>query len=127
MAKKAIDLIQYENVELIELKNYSRREVNLLLNAVDLALMTSITEGSPQFIKEAMACNCPIVSTNVGDVDEVIKNTDGCYIASDNAADISVKIIQALKFGKRTNGRSQIDHFDNKIISSKIIKIYQQF
>ena len=38
------------------------------MNACDVALLTSIHEGSPQFIKEALACNRPIVSTDVGDV-----------------------------------------------------------
>src|SRR5665647_359642 len=60
------------DVQLIELKNYSREQVVLLLNAADVALMTSFTEGSPQFIKEAMACNCPVVSVPVGDVPFVI-------------------------------------------------------
>lgn len=44
------------------------KEVALLLNVVDATLMTSRTEGSPKFIREAMVCTCPIVSTEVGDV-----------------------------------------------------------
>ena len=35
------------------LKGYSREEVALLLNAADVAFLTSKWEGSPQFIKEA--------------------------------------------------------------------------
>ena len=45
--------------KLSELKNKSREEVAMLLNACDVALMTSHTEGSPQFIKEAMALGPP--------------------------------------------------------------------
>ena len=65
-AKKCIALAG--NCKLIELKGYKRIEVNLLMNACNLLLVTSISEASPQVVKEAMACNHPIVSTDVGDV-----------------------------------------------------------
>ena len=61
-AELAIQSIQLiPDTELIELKGYSREEIVLLLNAADVCLMTSHTEGSPQFIKEALACNRPVV------------------------------------------------------------------
>ena len=113
------------NSELIELKNKNRDEVNLLLNACDLLLLTSKSEGSPQIIKEAMACNCPIVATNVGDIKEVIGSTEGCFITSFDPNDIAGKIKLAIKFDKRTNGREKIKHFDNKLIAKKIYNIYK--
>lgn len=60
LAKAAMALIPGE--ELKECKGYTRSQVALLMNAADAFLMTSFTEGSPQVIKEAMACGCPIVS-----------------------------------------------------------------
>jgi len=98
----------------------------LLMNAVDLVLMTSFTEGSPQFIKEAMACNCPIVSTDVGDVKDVIKNTKGCYITSYIPEDVATKIELALNYGKKTDGREHIKHFDNELIALKILNVYKK-
>lgn len=114
------------NVELIELKNRKREEVNLLLNACDLLLLTSFAEGSPQIIKEAMACNCPIVTTNVGDIKEIIGNTEGCYMTTFDPQDVADKIKMAIEFGKRTNGREMILHLDNKIISEKLYKVYKK-
>ena len=114
------------NCELLELKNRSREEVNLLLNACDLLLLTSFTEGSPQVIKEAMACNCPIVTTDVGDIREVINGTDGCYITSFEPEDIAEKINLALQFNGRTNGREKIKHFDNQLIAKKVYNVYKQ-
>jgi len=111
---------------LIELKDYSREEVNQLLNACDLLLLTSISEGSPQVIKEAMACNCPIITTDVGDIRKVIDETDGCYITSFEPEDIAEKIKLALEFNRRTNGREKISHFDNKLIAKRVYKLYQQ-
>lgn len=111
-SKLAIEsVMNISDTELLELKGYNRNQVSLLMNACDVILITSFSEGSPQVIKEAMACNLPIVSTDVGDVKEVIGNTEGCYITSFDPKDVAEKIKMALDFGKRTNGRENIKHF----------------
>lgn len=114
------------NVKLLEFKGYSRKDAVTLMNAVDLCLMTSFTEGSPQFIKEAMACNCPIVSVDVGDVKETIINTNGCFLAKFSPDDVEDKINKAIAFAKRTNGRDSILKYDNALIAKRIIHIYQK-
>ncbi|NRA10395.1 MAG: glycosyltransferase [Crocinitomicaceae bacterium] len=68
------------NLELLELKQFSREEVSSLLNASYCLLMTSFSEGSPQVIKEALATNRPIVSTAVGSVEELINEVEGCSL-----------------------------------------------
>lgn len=125
LAQKAIALL--DDVTLIELKGYTREEVNLLMNAVDASLMTSFTEGSPQFIKEAMACGCPIVSVDVGDVKDVIFNIDGCYIAERDEKDIANKLEQAFSFKGKTEGRKRIVKLGltNEIVAEKLEQIYQ--
>lgn len=125
MAKKAIAHLGDNNVNLIELKGYTRNEVNYILNASDLLLMTSISEGSPQTIKEAMACNLPIVSTDVGDVREVIGNTEGCFITTCRLENVVEKIQMALDFNKRTNGHKNINHLDINNVAEKIISVYK--
>jgi glycosyltransferase involved in cell wall biosynthesis len=101
------------------------KKVPLYINACDVLVLTSYKEGSPNVIKEAMACNCPIVSTDVGDVRWVIGNTNGCYLTSFDPSDVAEKLKLALQFGKRTNGREKIKHLDSKIIAKKIINIYE--
>lgn len=124
LAKSAIDLIP--DAELIELKGYTREEVCLIMNACDVGLMTSFSEGSPQFIKEAMCCNVPLVSTDVGDVREIFGDTDGCYITAFEAKIVAEKIMLALRFGGKTNGRERcLLFFDNRQIALRIINIYQ--
>jgi glycosyltransferase involved in cell wall biosynthesis len=90
--------------------------------------LTSFHEGSPNVIKEAMACNCPIVSTDVGDVKDVIGNTEGCYITTFDLQDVIRKIKMALDFGKRTKGRERIMQagLDSKTIANRIIDVYHQ-
>ena len=123
LAKAAVE--QLDGVKMIELKGYNRGQVNLLLHAADVALMTSFTEGSPQFIKEAMAAGCPIVSVDVGDVKDVVGDTEGCFIAERDPKDIAVKIESAIEFGKRTNGRSKIENYSNEVVANKIVDIYK--
>jgi teichuronic acid biosynthesis glycosyltransferase TuaC len=122
LAKQAV--ANLKEVILIELKGYSREEVNLLMNACDLALMTSIREGSPQFIKEAMACNCPVVSVDVGSVKEIISGVKNCFICNYDAAEIGDKINKLLISRERSDGHKSIDNYDNKKIADEIMAIY---
>lgn len=125
LAKAAVGSLRECNVKLLELKNFTREEVALLMTAVDVALMTSFSEGSPQFVKEALACNCPVVSTNVGDVKEVMDGIVGCYIVSYQPADIAAKIQSVLLQTKTINGREMITRFDNRLIAQKLMAIYK--
>ncbi len=125
LAKRAINLVD-KDINLIELRGYSREKVNLIMNAVDLLLVTSHGETGPLVVKEAMACNIPIVSTDVGDVKEVISNTEGCYICSYDPENVAEKIKRAIEFGKRTDRREKIKDLDEKIIAQKIIDIYTE-
>ena len=126
LALSAIALLP--DVRLIELKNYSRSQVALLMNAADVALMTSFTEGSPQFIKEAMACNCPVVSVPVGDVPMVMEGVEGCFIADYDAVAIAEKLNMAFRFGKRTEGRKRILElgWSNEKVAEKLLNLYSE-
>jgi teichuronic acid biosynthesis glycosyltransferase TuaC len=123
LAREAMKLIP--EIPLLELKNRSREEVNLLINGSELLLMTSSSEGSPQIIKEGMACNCPIVSTDVGDVRQVLQMTEGTFICRPEPSDVAEKIHTALNYGRKTHGREKIGHLDNKLIAGKIVDAYR--
>ncbi len=124
LAQKAVDMIQ--GAKLVELYGYSREEVVVLMNASDLGLMTSFTEGSPQFVKEALACGCPIVSTDVGDVRDVIMDVENCYLTTYDANDVADKIRKVLTSGKRAmNGVEKIqENYSSEVIAKKILDIY---
>lgn len=126
LAADAVNLI--DEAELMELKGYTRQQVNLLMNAADCLLMTSHREGSPQVIKEAMACGTPVVSVDVGDVRDVISGTDGCYIAERTPEDIADKLRQALAFKGKTKGRQRIIELglSNDLVAQRLIEIYEQ-
>jgi len=126
LLQEAVELLNDNKIEVIELKNYTRKQVASLMNAVNLCVMTSFNEGSPQFIKEAMACNCPIISTDVGDVKEVLNNTYGSYLCDYDKDDLANKIMEVKKQNRRTKGRDTIAYLDNDIIAEKIVEVYQK-
>ena len=128
LAREAINFLNDDSIKLIELKNFTREEVNLLLNAADVALLTSYTEGSPQFIKEAMACNVPIVSTNVGDVKWLRGNLEGFFITSMDYKDVAQKIKLALEIKERPNFRERLSNLnlDNQIIAKRLVELYSK-
>ena len=115
-------------ISLIELKGYNRDQVNALMYNCDALLMTSKSEGSPQVIKEAMACGCPVVSVDVGDVAERVSGVEGCYVVhTREPKDIAEALQKALAFQGKTNGRQRIIEMglSNEQVAKRLIAIYQ--
>ena len=96
------------------------------INSSNLLVLTSFYEGSPNIIKEAMACCVPIVSVYTGDVKNIISNTDGCYLSKYDPIDFANNINKALNFKGRTNGRKQIRELEINKIAHKIIDLYKE-
>ena len=124
LAKSAMGLLP--ETELIELKGYTREQVTLLMCAADAILMTSHTEGSPQVIKEAMACGCPVVSVDVGDVKEITKGVSGCFVCDRNCEEIANNLATVFKQKSKTTGRDRIVSFSlsNELIATKLLDLY---
>lgn len=125
LAIKAVE--QIENTELIELKGFSRKEVAKLINAVDVCLLTSENEGSPQFIKEAAACQQYIVTTDVGDIREILNDYSKVKYIKPNIRDIVHALNAVLKMDRLDNDTYEpLSHvYDNKQIIKKIINVYE--
>ena len=137
LAEAAVKQLQITNnklqISLVPVFNKTPQEVCTYMNAADCLLLTSDSEGSPNVIKEAMACNCPIVTTDVGDVRERLANLDGCYVVQSQeprvkSQEVAEALEKALEFGERTEGRKRIieDRLDIKQIAKRIIEVYEQ-
>lgn len=118
-------------LELVAVYGRPTEELVLYYHAADLLILTSYYEGSANVIKEAMACNRPIVSTEVGDARWVMGGVEGCYLTTFEAADVTKKIQHALDFSRahgRTRGRERITELglNSDIIAGKILKIYER-
>lgn len=132
LAQAAVGMVsESDNVVLLPIFNKTPQEVAIYMNAADCLLLTSQMEGSPNVIKEAMACNCPIVSTDVGDVRERLEGLTGCYILPENmerpVEQLAGLIANCLKFGKRTSGYKRIidDQLTVEQVAQRIIQCYE--
>jgi len=130
LARKSIGLLQNDyNIVLYILEDIPTDEISFYLNAADVLILCSFHEGSPNVIKEAMACNCPIVTTDVGDVKWILGNSDGCFITSFRKEDVAEKIKLAIRFREKhryTKGRERLIKLglDSKTVAGKIIELY---
>lgn len=126
LLEDAMKILNDDRVEVINPYPIKHSDFPKYLNDSSVFVLTSYNEGSPNVIKEAMACNIPVVSTNVGDVEDVISNTAGCYLTSFDAEELAEKLKLALAFGKRTTGREDIKHLEASVVAKKLISIYNK-
>lgn len=127
------------DIEIVEMKGLSRADCVLRMNACDLFALPSHSEGSPQALKEAMACNCPCLATDIADVRYLFGDEPGHFIlrnprktherwdADEKSLDEMVELLkEALAYGKRTNGRERILKLglSNEQVVQKIVNIY---
>lgn len=130
LAIAALKTSLLNNWEIHTLVNVPNEDIPLWCNAASVVLMTSLWEGSPNAIKEAMACNRPIVSTDVGDVRYLFGETDGCYITSRDKENCISQIRKAIQFSKehpQTKGRSRLINLGLDIhqVAQQILRIYE--
>lgn len=128
------------DIEIVEMKGLSRAECVLRMNACDLFALPSHSEGSPQALKEAMACNCPCLATDIADVKYLFGDEPGHWIlrnprktherwdGDEKSLDEMVALLkEALAFDGRTHGRERILELElsNEQVAKRIIAIYQ--
>ena len=128
------------NIVCLEMKGLSRAECVLRMNACDLFALPSHSEGSPQALKEAMACNCPIIATDVADVRHLLGDMDGHYILRNprptteywegderSIDEMTALLKDALQFDGRTKGRERIIELElsNDQVAQRLQAIYE--
>lgn len=126
LAQQAVANLNSSEIELMPVYNVSNDKIPYFLNAADVLLLTSKWEGSVNVIKEALACNLPIVSTDVGDVKFNISGVDGCYVCDQDVKDLSEKLSLAISYDRRTKGRQRIVELglDSDSIATRLIEVY---
>ena len=130
LLEKAFQHLDNEKPDIISPFPISHDDVIKYLNSVDCLVVPSLMEGSPNVVKEAMACNCPIVATNVGDIAWLFGDEPGHFLTDFTPEDVAEKIKMALEFSEkngRTNGRERIIELglDAETVAQKIIAVYK--
>lgn len=72
-----------------------RDDIPAILAAADVLLLSSHSEAFPNVIAEAMACGTPCVSTDVGDVTDIIGKT-GIVVPVDDTAAMAAGLLHIL-------------------------------
>ena len=129
LLKEAVSLLpNKDDIVCLEMKGLSRAECTLRMCACDLFALPTKSEGSPQALKEAMACNCPIVATDVADIKHLLGDLEGHYICKFDAQDVANQISKAFEFGKLTNGRQRVVELGltNDLVAKKLVPIYKE-
>lgn len=116
---------QDPSIELRVVFKEPQSRLALYMNACDVLVFPSYQEGSPNVVKQAMACNLPIVATDVGDVREVIGNTEECFICKPEPGEFSERILEILRHCRRTRGREHVQHLAGPAVAQRIIQVYE--
>lgn len=119
----------YQDVCLLSINNVANHLLPYYYNAADVFLLSSSSEGSPNVVKEAMACNCPVVATDVGDVAWLLNDTSVGAIAHSFDPDVLGNLILAyLNQDQRSNGYNRICELglEASAIAQRLLAIYHQ-
>ncbi|MCI0394007.1 MAG: glycosyltransferase [Chloroflexi bacterium] len=127
LAEQAISLLPAQlDAALITTAAVPHHLMPVYMNACDALVLTSQHEGSPNVVKEALACNLPVVAVDVGDVRQRLEGLPGCVVcASDEPETIAAALTEVLRSRGRTPGRERVLALDERLVAQKIIAIYE--
>jgi teichuronic acid biosynthesis glycosyltransferase TuaC len=101
-------------------------DMPLYMNAADAMVFTSMQEGSPNVVKEALACDLPVVSVPVGDVAERLGGIEGCEVTADDRPEtVAAALVRVLRRGGRVAARETVLHLDERACTQRLIGIYR--
>jgi glycosyltransferase involved in cell wall biosynthesis len=128
LARAAADLLAASDptIELLTVHQETQDRLALYLSACDALVFPSYQEGSPNIVKQAMACNLPVVATNVGDVRDVIGETPGCFVCEPDAGAFAARLGEILAHRERTTGRERVRHLDADRVSARVVGVYER-
>jgi teichuronic acid biosynthesis glycosyltransferase TuaC len=114
------------DAELVVAWQVPHSQVPVYMNACNALLFVSMYEGSPNVVKEALACNLPVVSVSVGDVPERLAGISGCVVAADDDPNTLARAIeQVLRSDRRVDGRASVSELNEELLAQRMIQIYE--
>lgn len=126
LAQAAVERLKDRGIEaeLVVAKGLPQRMVVQYINASNVLILPSLSEGSPNIVKETMACNVPVVATKVGDVVDVIGKTKGCAVCPFEADALAEALAEAIAHREPTTGRADIQHLGLHRVAQQVIAVY---
>jgi teichuronic acid biosynthesis glycosyltransferase TuaC len=109
----------------VYLEGYDRAEVALVMNAVDVVMLTSDREGSPVSVREALACRTPVVSVPVGDVPRVLARLPGCEILPRDPQSLAQGVLRAMAAGRPAELRDRAELSSRRRTAERVAQVYE--
>jgi teichuronic acid biosynthesis glycosyltransferase TuaC len=103
-------------------------EIATWINACDLFVLPSVSEGSPTVLTEVMACGKPIVATNVGGIPDILKDGDTGYLVPPREVDdLADAVLRALdRSWSEEEIRKHALPFSWDTLASEIVEVYSE-
>jgi glycosyltransferase involved in cell wall biosynthesis len=95
-----------------------------MMNAADCLLLTSMAEGSPVVVKEALMCNLPVVATDVADVRETLAGVSPSAVCGHDPRELGAALVDVLRAERRSNGRSERPDMDQAVTVQRLLGVY---
>lgn len=124
LAERVVDQLPMD-AELRAVANEPYEDMPYYLNASDAMLVTSRWESGPMVVKEAMACNVPVVSTHVGFVPDVLQGVSNSRVAR-SESDLASALGDVLRAGDRSDGREQVIGYGHREMGDRLLEVYEQ-
>jgi teichuronic acid biosynthesis glycosyltransferase TuaC len=127
LARQAVDALADDGVpaDLVVVSGRPHQEVPRWLAAADALLLTSAREGAPVVVKEALACNRPVVSTDVGDVGALLCGLEGCAVTDATPQALAAGLRRALSV-PRPQTRQAVEGFDLALLAARLLDVYRE-
>ncbi|MBA2487210.1 MAG: glycosyltransferase [Nitrospira sp.] len=103
-----------------------QKTVAVMFNASDCFLLTSSSEGSPNVIKEALACHLPVVSVDVGDVRERLRHVFPSKVVGENPQHLGEALAEILRMGSRSIGSDVTVDLSAERVAAKVLVLYRE-
>jgi glycosyltransferase involved in cell wall biosynthesis len=129
LARRAVELLSRTvKVDLLICWRVPHEQMPFYMNACDALVFTSREEGSPNAVKEALACDLPVVSVAVADVPQRLQGIPGCEVCADDSPEtIAAALARTLRRDARCDGqgREAARQLDERLLTTRVIDIYR--
>lgn len=127
LASKAVEAVRVMGVdaELHVMLDVPHQEVPFWIGAADATILTSLHEGSPNIVKETLACNRPVVSVDVGDVAEVLVGIEGCHVAKADPASLAEALLEVRESASLVDSRERMLSLSLEAVAGRILAVYE--
>jgi glycosyltransferase involved in cell wall biosynthesis len=114
------------DVELLAVYHQPPERMPLYYAAANALLLTSEWEGSPNVVKEALACALPVVSVPTGDVVERLAGRESCAVCPRDPIALAAALDRVIDLPRSEQLRDAVRGLDTASIAKRVLAVYEQ-